>query len=133
MIFHVYQLELVNIPHLTNGEGIHNIHHLKFTHCFYLKDLSGISEIKSSITLYACSKLVNLINVEGIPKVVLAGDVTKMCFDRLKNHEVVRIVCRSPRWNSQRNRPLYLQPLQREMNIQRLIILSGKQENVFTL
>eukprot|EP01040_Poterioochromonas_malhamensis_P005710 gene5710-6137_t len=121
-LYNIYQLELVSIPHLTNGEGIHNIHHLKFTHCFHLKDLSGISKIKSSITLYGCSKLVNLINIEGIPNVVLVGDVTKMCFDGLKNHEVVRIVCQSPRKNPRRDRPLYLQPLQREMNIQRLII-----------
>eukprot|EP01040_Poterioochromonas_malhamensis_P005296 gene5296-5679_t len=127
-LFNIYKLELVNIPHLTNGEGIHNIHHLKL-HCSNLKDLSGISNIKSSITLYGCSELTSLINIEGIPKVLFVCDTAKMRFNGLKNHEEVKIACN----NSQRKRLLGLQSSQREMNIQRLIIECGDQQDVFTL
>eukprot|EP01040_Poterioochromonas_malhamensis_P012949 gene12949-14189_t len=71
VLYNIYDLTFIGMKGLTNGEGIHNIHHLSFCHCSNLISTSGLSRITSSLSLTQCSNLTHLINIHGIPKVVV--------------------------------------------------------------
>ncbi len=57
VLYNIYDLTLIGMKGLTNGNGIHNIHHLSLRDCSNLISTSGFSRITSSLSIRQCKNL----------------------------------------------------------------------------
>jgi len=99
---------------LLNYRGIDNIKDLEITRC-NISSTEHLGRILCSITLQACSVLMKLDNLAGIPKVNLISCPSISSFSGLKDHEEVRILLKPEKQEE-------LISLKEELNIQKLIV-----------
>lgn len=128
-LHHIHSLTLCGMEIKDKGEGIHHIHHLEITNCL-VQDISGLFDIRCSLILSQCFRLTRLEkNLQNIPKVFLHNCPSLIDFSGLSGQEIVRI----RDFGESQNIIEGLLPIQRQLNIQQIVIENENGEQVFRL
>jgi hypothetical protein len=87
----IWQLALVQLPHLTNCHGISNIFRLAIKECNYLITTTGLLKIRLGLIIMDCGSLEVLNDVKNIPFVQIQSCPLVANFTGLGNHKLLEV------------------------------------------